>query len=343
MKKIIAISLIVATSLFADLSTSTQKQEQKSESLRQQEQRGKTEQLTHNKQLNQGKEKSISKNITQTLSKIRSSTHTVSKSSSGTWRIELNPIPYILMKMRDLGWNEKAFFLTNSDIGTSYYVGDDEDIIDLDAQSYYENKAKMRGRLDEKTTKKVSYYINLLSYTGAVADRAANLMKHYPKASFDNIEKLAEVAVYKAYKEIKPKRINIYECRFGGNNDTYTCNNGQYTLMLTSSVPTLLKNGTAYYSSANIGFTKPTLTISFATNTNDALSKLEQDQKSASVAKMIREYTSKLESEGKTEIAQKIKNKFIEKALTENVSNTSTAVVNAINSGSPIAVLNIFK
>jgi len=343
MKKIIAISLIVATSLFADLSTSTQRQEQQTESLRQQEQRGETEQLTHNKQLNQGKEKSISKNITQTLSKIRSSTHTVSKSSSGAWRIELNPIPYILMKMRELGWNKKAFFLTNRDIGTSYYVDDDEDVIDLNAQSYYEAKSKMRGRLDRDVIKKIAYYINLLNYTGEVADRAADLMKHYPKASFDNIEKLATVAVAKAVKDVKLKTINIYECRFGGNNDTYTCNNGQYTLMLTSSVPTLLKNGMAYYSSTNIGFAKPTLTISFATNINNALSKLEQDQQSASVAKMIREYTSKLESEGKTKIAQKIKNKFVEKALTENVSNTSTAVVNAINSGSPIAVLNIFK
>ncbi|SFP02263.1 hypothetical protein [Hydrogenimonas thermophila] len=343
MKKIIAISLIVATSLFADLSTSTQKQEQKSQSLRQQQQRGETEQLQHNKQLSQGKEKSTSKNITQTLNKIRSTTHTVSKSSSGTWRIELNPIPYILMKMRDLGWNEKAFFLTNRDVGTSYYLDDDEEIIDLNAQSYYEAKAKMRGRLEKDVMKKVAYYIQLLNFTGQVAELAADKMQHYPKASFENIEKLAEEAVSKAYKEIRPKRINIYECRFAGNNDSYTCNNGQYSLILTGSVPTLLKNGMAYYSSTNIGFAKPTLTITFATNINDALSKLEQDQQTASIAKMIREYTSKLESQGKTEIAQKIKSKFIEKALTENVSNTASAVVNAINSASPVSVLNIFK
>ena len=67
MKKIIAISIIsAATLLQADLSTSTQKQEQKSQSTRQQEQRGETEQLQHNKQLSLGKEKSISKYITQT-------------------------------------------------------------------------------------------------------------------------------------------------------------------------------------------------------------------------------------------------------------------------------------
>jgi len=344
MKKIIAISIIsAATLLQADLSTSTQKQEQKSQSTRQQEQRGETEQLQHNKQLSLGKEKSISKNITQTLNKIRSFSHTVTKSSSGTWRIELNPIPHILMKLRELGWNEKAFFLTNSDIGTSYYVDDDEDIIDLNAQSYYEAKAKMRGRLEKDVVQKIAQYIQLLDYTGSIAEKAADYMQHYPKASFENIEKLAKVAVYKAYKEIKPKLINIYECRYGGNNDTYTCNNGQYTLVLTSSVPTLLKNGMAYFSSTNIGFSKPTLSISFATNTNDALSKLEQDQQSTSVAKMIREYTSKLESEGKTKIAQKIKNRFIEKALTQNVQNMSTATVQAINSGSPVAVLNIFK
>ena len=342
MRKVI-LFIFTAAALFANVSTSTQKQEQKSKSTRQQEQTVKQEQLQHNKQLNKGKEKSISQNVTKTLNKIRSTTHTVSKLNSGIWRIELNPIPYILMKMRELGWNEKAFFLTNKDIGTSYYVDDDEDIIDLNAKNYYEAKAKMRGGLDRSVTKKVAHYIQLLNYTGQVAEKAAAYMKHYPKANFDNIEKLAAIAVKKAYQEVIPERINIYECRFGGNNDTYTCNNGQYTLILTSSVPTLLKNGMAYYSSTNIGFSKPTLTITFATSTNDALSKLEQDQQTRSVAKMIREYTSKLESEGKTEIAQRIKNRFVEKALTTNVSNTTNAVVNAINSGSPIAVLHIFR
>ena len=108
-------------------------------------------------------------------------------------------------------------------------------------------------------------------------------------------------------------------------------------------MPNLLINGYLYYSSSNIGFTKPTLTLSFATNLNQALSLLEQNAQTASIAKMIREYTQKLESEGKTKIANEIKSRFVEKALTININNQTNAIVNAINSGSPIAVLNIFK
>ena len=141
------------------------------------------------------------------------------------------------------------------------------------------------------------------------------------------------------------KKAYVYGCNFGGNLDTVSCqtNQGIFTLKLTDSVPNLLINGYLYYSSSNIGFTKPTLTLSFATNLNQALSLLEQNAETASIARMIREYTQKLESEGKTKIANEIKSRFVEKALTTNITTQTNAVVNAINSGSPIAVLNIFK
>ena len=152
----------------------------------------------------------------------------------------------------------------------------------------------------------------------------------------------------RAYQNLKRngvKKAYVYSCNFGGNLDTISCqtNKGIFTLKLTDSVPNLLINGYLYYSSSNIGFTKPTLTLSFATNLNEALSLLEQNAETASIARMVREYCQKLESEGKTKIANEIKSKFIEKALTTNVTTNTNAVINAINSGSPIAVLNIFK
>ncbi len=343
MGKITIAVLFLISTLFGDITTSTQKQEQKTKSKKEQTQRSQTEQLQHNKQLSKGKEKSISRSLTYTLNNIRSNSHTVARTKSGAWIIQLNPIPHILLQMRELGWNKKAFFLSNKDIGTAYFVDNDEDIIDLNAQSYYDAKAKMRGRIDQKVMQNIANYINLLNYSGRVAEKAANYMQHYPKTSFSDIEKLAKAAVYKAYKNTRKEYIDIYECRYGGNLDTYECNNGKYVLILTNSIPTLLKNGIPFYSGTNIGYSRPLLTVTFATNTNDAFTKLIQDQNTRTVAKLIRDYTSKLESKGKTKIAQEIKSKFIEKALNTNLQTSVNTVVNAINSGSPIAVLNIFK
>lgn len=139
--------------------------------------------------------------------------------------------------------------------------------------------------------------------------------------------------------------MRIRHCRFGGNLDTFICRSdkGVATLIITNAIPTLLINGAVYYSATDIGFTKPMLTIAFSSNTNEALSKLAQDSSTAALTKLIRDYTNKLESEGKSKIASEIKARYVEKALTSNITTQTSAVVNAINSGSPIAVLNIFK
>jgi hypothetical protein len=347
MKKIIF--LIFPYLLFADITTNSQKSIQKSKSEKEQIQ--KQQQLQHQKSktLAHGKEKSLNKNVTNSISFIKSFNRTASKNASGTWSIQLNPIPYILMELQKLGWNKNAFFLTNKDLGFnfSYGRGDDE-VIDLNAKEFYTQKAQIRGRIDRDKIKKIQKLINLLYVTGQLVDETATQLKHFPTLNFLDFRKKIDHAILNSYKKLRKngvKNAYIYNCNFGGNLDTISCNTdkGIFTLKLTDSVPNLLINGYLYYSSSNIGFTKPTLTLSFATNLNQALSFLEQNAETASITKIIREYTQKLESEGKTKIANEIKSKFIEKALTTNITNQTSAIINAINSGSPIAVLNIFR
>jgi len=335
--------------LFADITTTTQKSNQKSESEKEQLQQQQQIQTQHSKTLNLGKEKSINKNITKSLSFIKSFNRTINKNATGTWSIQLNPIPYILLQLQKLGWNRKAFFLTNKDLGFDFSNGDGEDeIIDLNAKDFYTQKAQVRGRIGRNKLQNIQKLINILYTTGQLVDKTTTYLKHFPTLNFLEFRKKIYFALNKAYKDLQKngvKKTYVYSCNFGGNLDSITCNTSQaiFTLKLTDSVPNLLINGYLYYSSNNIGFTKPTLTLSFATNVNQALSILEQNNETASIAKAVREYCQKLESEGKTKIANQIKSKFVEKALTTNITAQTNSVVNAINSGSPIAVLNIFK
>ena len=348
MKKL---SLILVSFIFsfADITTSTQKSTQKSKVEREQLQQQQQLQHQKSKTLTEGQEKSINRNVTKSFSFIKSSNKTVSKNASGTWSIQLNPIPHILLELQKFGWNEKAFFLTNKDLGFDFVSGEGEDeVIDLNAKDFYTQKAQVRGKIGRKQLKKIQKLINLLYITGQLVDKTANQLKHFPTLNFLDFEKRIDVALISAYKQLQKtgvKRAYVYNCNFGGNLDTVSCqtDKGVFTLKLTGSVPNLLINGYLFYSSSNIGFTKPTLTLTFATNLNQALSLLEQNAETASIANMIREYTQKLESEGKTKIANEIKSRFVEKALTTNITTQTNAVVNAINSGSPIAVLNIFK
>ena len=335
--------------VFADITTSTQKSNQKSQSQKEQLQTQEQLQLQQNKTLTLGKEKSINKNVTQSLSFIKSFNRTASKSATGTWTIQLNPIPYILVELQRFGWNEKAFFLTNKDLGFSFVSGSgDDEIIDLNAKDFYTQKAQVRGKIDRDKLQTIQKLINILYITGQLVDKTTTYLKHFPSLNFLDFRKKIDLALKRAYQDLKRngvKKAYVYSCNFGGNLDTISCqtNRGVFTLKLTDSVPNLLINGYLYYSSSNIGFTKPTLTLSFATNLNQALSLLEQNAETASVARMVREYCQKLESESKTKIANEIKSRFVEKALTTNVTTNTNAIVNAINSGSPIAVLNIFK
>jgi len=348
MKKL---SLILVSFIFsfADIATSTQKSNQKSKSEKEQLQQQKQLQHQKSKTLSHGKEKSINKNVTKSFSFIKSFNRTASKSATGTWTIQLNPIPYILLELQNLGWDRQAFFLTNKDLGFDFVTGSGEDeIIDLNAKEFYIQKAQIRGKINRDKLQKIQKLINILYVTGQLVDKTTTYLKHFPSLNFLDFRKKIDFALKRAYQDLEKngvKKAYVYSCNFGGNLDTISCNTnkGIFTLKLTDSVPNLLINGYLYYSSSNIGFTKPTLTLSFATNLNQALSLLEQNAQTASIAKMIREYTQKLESEGKTKIANEIKSRFVEKALTININNQTNAIVNAINSGSPIAVLNIFK
>ena len=341
--------ILIPFILLADITTSTQKSNQKSNSTREQLQEQQQLQMQQSKTLNLGKEKSINKNVTNSLSFIKSFNRTASKSATATWTIQLNPIPYILLELQKLGWDKQAFFLTNKDLGFNFVTGKgDNEIIDLNAKDFYTQKAQLRGRISRDKLQKIQKLINILYITGQLVDRTTTYLKHFPNLNFLDFRKKIDFALKRAYLFLEKngvKKAYVYNCNFGGNLDTISCNTdkGIFTLKLTNSVPNLLVNGYLYYSATNIGFTKPTLTLSFATNLNKALSLLEQNAETASIAKMIREYTQKLESEGKTKIANEIKSKFVEKALTTNITTQTNAIVNAINSGSPIAVLNIFK
>jgi len=343
MKHLQILILIFSTILSADISNQSTNSKSTQKSDRQSTQKNINKTDTKSTNRTKAEEKSINQTLTKNISNIKSFTKSVSKTKTGNWQISINPIPYILMQMQNLGWNKKAFNLRNSDIGTSFFIDEDEEIIDLNAKAFTESKAQARGNMNNNQINKLNDIIDLLYYSGAVAERASNLMRGFHKADIININKLAQSAVYKAHKSIKPKHFDIYKCNYGGNNDIYNCNDSEFTVLLTNSVPTLLKNGVPFYSAEKIGFSTPSLVISFATNDNEALSKIEQDTQSKSVAKAIRAYTSYLEQHGQSKIASKIKTAMIEKAMTSNISNTANATIKAINSGSPTAVLRIFQ
>lgn len=343
MKKLILLSCIATSVMYADIANQTQEQQQKSESSRQQNTRSETKSDTSSITKNQGSEKSINNTLSRSLTETRNATSSVSKNKNGAWSISVNPIPHLLQKLREMGWYSQAFFLKNSDIGTAYYADEDEEIIDLTAKSYYESKASMRGKMNHNQVKKIEKAINTLYYTGTVVDRALKIMSTYYTPDDINLDGMAEAAIKQAYNETKHKWINIYNCTYGGDANTYTCNDGEYVIMLTSSVPQLIKTGTVYYSAEKIGFGTPNLTISFATNSSQAIDKLVQDSQSKQVAQAVRDYVSDLRSKGQSKVASEIESAFIEKALTTNVSNTASATIQAINSGSPISVLKIFQ
>jgi len=344
MKKLLLLGIVSSSFLFADISNNTQRQEQQSQSQRTQQQKGTTQSDSKSITKNRGDEQSINRSLSKTLSETRSATQSVSKSKNGNWSITLNPVPYVLMQLRSNGWDKRAFFLTNSDIGTSFYVDEDEYIIDMNKKAYTEAKASTRGRMERSQIAKLEEIITLLNYTGAVADQAISHINKFNEPDAVNIEITVKKALDKAFREIKKQNINIYNCNYGGSNDVYVCNHGEYTLALgQAGVPSLLKNGVAFYSTERIGFSTPTLTLSFATSTSEAMSKLSQDSETRAVAQAIREYTSNLKSSGQSEVATKIENAFVEKALTTNVSNTASATITAINSGSPTSVLKIFQ
>jgi hypothetical protein len=98
-----------------------------------------------------------------------------------------------------------------------------------------------------------------------------------------------------------------------------------------------------WYSEDVIAYKTFVINANFAKSDADALAILAQDARTKSIATAIRDYTSKLEQKGLTKQASAIKQRFIEKAMTTNVSQNTQATIQAINSGSPTAVLKVFQ
>ncbi|WP_331775011.1 hypothetical protein [Sulfurospirillum sp. 1612] len=329
---------------FADISNSSRKDTSSSEAKKEMHQMSHQFQKSENITKSRGNEHSTSSSTTKTLSEIKSSTKTVSQTKTGSWDIKINPIPYVLIQLRKYNWPRKAFFLGNDDVGTSYYVNGDEDIVNNLAMNYYQKKAQQRARMEDKNIKKIKKIVELLNYTSQIVNSTIKTLTGFPgENTIDNIQIRVAMALKVAVQQTLPQKIYIYECNFGGNNDTYSCNNGEYTLQLTSSIPILFKNGSVLYSSDRVGYSTPLLTLAYATSTSNALSKLSQNSSTRSITNMVRRYTSHLKSIGKQQIAQKIENAFVEKSLTHNITNSASATVQAINSGSPLAVLKIFQ
>ena len=329
------IMLLIFVSANADIGNQTSKNKSEQNTIRKSNQSSKQKSESTTKSKTKGNEKSVS-TTTNTLSKITSMTHTVSNSNNGSWDIVINPIPHILSELRNLGWNREAFYLKNSDIGTSYFVDNSEDIIDMNAKSFYESKAQMKGSLSREQTEKLQKYINILYYTAKVIEKTTKQLQAYPNLEIEKFDNDMKKAIVKAYKSTNSyNQIYIFNCNFAGDLNSYSCNNGKYTLVITNALPLLYLNGATFYSPTSVGFINPTLKISFATNTNEAFTKLAQNQDSNSVAGIVRDYTSNLIQQGHSEVATKIRNKFVEKSLNYGVNVNATAMVQAINSGSP--------
>lgn len=341
--RLVILIYILPLCLMANISNSSKKDNSQSESEKQSEQRSYQEQRSLSDTKSKGIEDSEQNADSETISKINSNTKSTTQTRTGSWEVKLNPVPFVFIQLRKSGWPREAFYLNNKDVGTSYTL-DDEEIIDNLKKNYYSNKAQMRGSISRENFKKIADIISLLNYTEKIGTEIIkNLTSMGDTNTADNLEERILMALKKSYSENKYTKTDIYNCRFGGNSDTFTCNDGEYTLQLTQSVPALLKNGTVVYSAEKLGYNTPLISLSYANSNSEALSMLEQDSKTSSLTKTVRRYTSHLKSIGEQAMAQEIESKFIEKALTKNITNSATAAVEAINSGSPTAVLKVFQ
>jgi len=344
----IILSTIFLSFLFADLGNQISKTKSNQNTIRNSNQVSRQNSDTLSKSSGKGKENSNSKTISKTFSKISSTNHTVSKNANGSWSISLNPIPYILNDLREHGWNRKSFFLTQKDIGSVDYVIDNDEeygeLQNVGKMQAIQSRASTRDRLlGRREILNLQRYINLLYYTANVIQKATRNLQDFPSLDIEVFENRVKEAVTRAYRQTPRNSIHIRNCNFAGDINSYSCNYGKYTLVLTNALPNLYVNGVPYYSTSTAGYTKPMLNISYATSTNDAFSKLTQNQNSRTVSGMIRNYTNMLMQQGHSKIATKIRNKFVEKTLSKGTNTNVTATVQAINSGSPLAVLKLFQ
>ena len=343
-----AIIIGMKTFSFGDIGTSTQKNYNDQKSLRDSRQTSEQDSNSFSKTLGDGVEKSNAQTVTDTLNRLNSSSNTITKTANGALGFSVNPITFMLDELRQMGWNDKAFFLTFSDLGIGNYVvaQDDEygELQDVGRLEGMRNEALRQKRLTPQQSHRIGAYINLLYNTAELLKNSIILMQNYPGMNIEEFELVVKASLRKAYQTTPAVRLNVGICNYGSADlNSYTCGDGKFTLILTNGIPTLLVNGTPYYSTGTIAHVTPSLNISYASSTQDAFTKLTQSGQSNSVAKSIRDYTNKLEQQGQTKMATKIKSKFVEKALTDGVTKNTNAVTNAINSGSPTAVLKIFQ
>jgi len=345
--KIILIILLCFMGLNADVSNQVTKSGTQQNTKKQSNQISNNKTKSINKTVGKGAEKSNSKTISQTLSKISSINHSITKSINGNWNITLNPIPYVLETLRGLGWNKKSFWLTQDDIGAvDYIIADDDEYGELqnvNKLQAIQSEAQNRKRIGKAQTIKLERYISLLYNTANITAKAIKILQNYPDLQIENFNYKVKEAVFRAYKSTRGKKIIFTKCNYAGDTNSYSCDYGRYTLILTNALPNLLIDGAPYYSHNSMAFLTPSISISFATSTSNAFSKLAQNQQSNTIAGMIRDYTNKLEQRGESETATRIKNLFVEKTLNNSITHNTSAIVDAINSGSPLAVLKIFQ
>ena len=347
MKKMIIMSLAVSSILFADVSTSTMNQQQKSESEREQQQRSVNQSATDTETKSRGDEQSINKSITRSLNNIRSLQQSEVRNENNSLNLVINPIPFLFDNLRELGWTEKAFYLDHNDIKAVDYIEarDDEygSIQNLGKLQALENSAKTKESVNKDVTRSVESAINLLLNTANLMDRSIKVLQRNQNLNIANFEVATKEALTRSYKQLRQSNVKVNKCSFGGDINTYTCDSGRYVLVLTHSVPQLFVNGSLYYSAQEIRHTKPSLSVSVGSSISDTMSVLAQDSESAAVAEAVREYTSKLRSQGQTQTASQIETAFVEKALTQNINKDITVVKQAIDSASPTAVLRVFQ
>lgn len=349
----VGLSLIVASFLtcntvFAafgtDMSNQNSRSESNSDSRKNSVSTSKNQSVTTSETNNKGDETSRTDTITRNLTETSTATKSVTRSSNGAWSISLSPVAYLFIQLKQLGWDRDAFNLTPKDLGVSYFVDDDDEIVDVSKKRYQASKAEMQSKLTSTQQQKISKVIKTLYVTSQLLERAiGNLTSSKANLDLSNIKDFAGDAITRAYNAGGVIVPEIYNCRWGGNQNTFTCNDGEWTLIINPSIPQLLHFGTAVYSANQVGHATPMLTITIASNDSDAFSIAGADSRSKATADAIRAYTSKLKSEGKSDVASKITQASLERAFTNGLNKNHNEVMQAINGNSPSQLLSILK
>lgn len=345
---VITLLLVSSSSVFAafgtDMSNSNTRSMSDSSSQKESATASKNQSINKGETKNKGDEKSYSDTITRNLSETRSATKSVTRSTNGAWSISLSPVAYLFMQLKELGWDKEAFHLTPKDLGTSYFIDDDDEVVDVSQKKYMASKAEMQSKLTPEQQAKVAKHVQMLYVTSQLLEKAiGNLTASGANLDLSNIKTFAGNSIKQAYGSGGINVPQIYNCRFGGNINTFTCNDGEWTLILNPSIPQLLHFGTAIYSANQIGHSTPMLTITIAKNDADAFSVASADANSKATADAIRQYASRLKSEGQNEVASKIQQTALEKSFTSNLSQTHNQVMQAINGNSASQLMSILK